>query len=106
VDPQEQPYQIDRRKMHRLSLAAAADIVNPATGEKSSLHVTDIGDGGCFVDTIFPFPVDTKIRISLQRGDVQFEVSGSVVYSQSFVGMGISFDELGSEQRLALARFL
>ena len=93
---------VERRKMHRLVLTASAKVVDVATGQISDVRLTDVGMGGCFLDTIFPFSVGTRVYVTLSRQVIQFQADGKVVYSQPQVGMGIAFDELNADQRLAL----
>jgi hypothetical protein len=44
--------------------------------------------------------------VTLQKGKTTFETPGTVVYSQHGLGMGIAFDELDAEHRLALAEWI
>jgi hypothetical protein len=95
-------WQTERRKMHRLVSTDTVEVIALATGMHFSMHLSDIGIGGCFIDTLFPFAVDARVRIRLSHGLAEFEAKGRVAYSQSGLGMGITFDELDEHQRLAL----
>ena len=92
----------ERRKMRRLMFIASVDVMDLATRETFNLRMTDIGMGGCFVDMIFPFSIGARVCVTLDRQMIQFQADGRVVYSQPQVGMGIAFDELDADQRLAL----
>ena len=91
--------QAERRKTERLNLTATADVIELASGMRCSSRTTDLGQGGCFVDTLVPFPVNSKVHIGIRKGHAKFETVGVVVYSQTGLGMGIAFDENGPEQR-------
>jgi hypothetical protein len=97
-------WQAERRKMVRLVSTDTVEVIALATGMHFSMHLRDIGVGGCFIDTLLPFAVDARVRIRLSHGIVEFETEGRVAHSQPGLGMGISFDELDEDQRIALIR--
>jgi hypothetical protein len=96
----------ERRGTERHMFTAAADISELSSGARFSTRTTDLGPGGCFVDTANPFPVGSKLRLNLHKGKSSFETAGTVVYSQNGLGMGVAFDELDDAQRTALANWL
>ncbi len=97
---------VDRRHADRHIFTAAADVVELGSGARFSTRTTDLGPGGCFVDTMVPFPTGSKVRVTVRKGSTQFEADGTVVYSQVGLGMGIGFDALDSSQRQALDAWL
>jgi hypothetical protein len=98
--------QVERRGAGRHPFIAAADVVELGSGSRFSTRTTDLGPGGCFVDTLVPFDAGTKVSVSVREGQNRFEATGIVVYSQSGLGMGIAFDALKPDQRRALAVWL
>ena len=96
----------ERRGGDRHMFTASADVVELASGARFSTRTTDLGPGGCFVDTTNPFPVGSKLHVRLHKGKTSFETAGIVVYSQNGLGMGISFDELAEDRRAALEAWL
>jgi hypothetical protein len=96
----------ERRESNRHPFIAAADVVDIASGTRFSTRTTDLGPGGCFVDTMVPFDAGSKVRVSIREGQTRFEATGLVVYSQTGLGMGIAFDPLRPDQRKALAVWL
>jgi hypothetical protein len=96
----------ERRSGDRQPFTAAAEVVDLGSGARFSTRTTDLGSGGCFVDTIVPFPVDSKVRVTIRREKLQFEAVGLVVYSQAGLGMGIAFDGLDRKQSLVLDQWL
>ncbi|MGA8142524.1 MAG: PilZ domain-containing protein [Candidatus Acidiferrales bacterium] len=96
----------ERRGGNRHIFTASADVVEISSGARFSTRTTDLGPGGCFVDTTNPFPVGSKLHVKLHKGKTAFETSGIVVYSQNGLGMGISFDDLAEDRRLALEAWL
>lgn len=96
----------DRRNNTRIQFTASADVIELSSGARFSARTTDLGPGGCFVDTLIPFPVGSTVKIILRRQKATFETGGSVVYSQSGLGMGIAFSELTPEQHNDLSLWL
>jgi hypothetical protein len=96
----------DRRGAGRVQFTVSADILETNSGARFSARTTDLSPGGCFVDTKIPFPMGTIVRVTLRRGNKAFDATGSVVYSQSGLGMGISFSDLASERREELAAWI
>jgi PilZ domain len=96
----------ERRIAERHMFTASAEVVELVSGARFCTRTTDLGPGGCFVDTTVPFPVGSKLRIALQKGKNTFQTCGTVVYSQVGLGMGIAFEDHDAEQRLALAEWL
>jgi PilZ domain len=96
----------ERRNSVRFHFTATAQVSDRVTGARFSTRTTDLGPGGCFVDTLVPFPEGTEVHISLQKGQNTFETDGYVVYSQTGLGMGLAFNDLASEQATALRDWL
>jgi PilZ domain-containing protein len=97
---------VERREANRHPFIAAADVIDIASGTRFSTRTTDLGPGGCFVDTLVPFEAGSKVRVSIREGQTRFEATGLVVYSQAGLGMGIAFDTLRPDQRRSLAVWL
>jgi hypothetical protein len=96
----------ERRGTERHMFTASADVRELRSGARFSTRTTDLGPGGCFVDTSNPFPVGSKLLLNLHKGKSNFETAGTVVYSQTGLGMGVAFDGLDDAQRSALADWL
>jgi PilZ domain len=96
----------ERRGVDRHVFTAAAEIVDLVTGARFSTRTTDLGPGGCFVDTLSPLPVGSKVHVSVRKGQTHFECEGTVVYSQGGLGMGIGFESLNETQQQALGTWL
>ncbi len=96
----------ERRSAGRYTLTAAAEVIELGSGARFSTRTTDLGPGGCFVDTLVPFPVGSKVRVSVQKEKTKFECGGVVVYSQAGLGMGIAFDSMKPEDREQLDQWL
>jgi hypothetical protein len=96
----------ERRIVDRHLFTAAAEVVDLESGARFSTRTTDLSPGGCFVDTMLPLQVDSKVHVIIRNQKAQFEANGLVIYSQSGLGMGIAFDDLNFEQRTTLDAWL
>lgn len=89
----------ERRSGNRHLFTASADVVDMASGARFSTRTTDLGPGGCFVDTLVPFPVGARVKVAVRKSKREFRTEGVVVYSQQGLGMGIAFSDLTAAQR-------
>jgi hypothetical protein len=65
--------------------------VEVKTGTKITGRTTDLGLGGCYVDTLSPFAVGAETKIRIVRDTETFEAQAKVVYSLMGMGMGLAF---------------
>lgn len=96
----------ERRGNDRVQYTIATEVVELSSGARFTTRTTDVGPGGCFVDTTVPFPVGTRVQVRLKHAKTTFDAMGSVVYSQAGLGMGVSFTELAPERRAELEAWL
>lgn len=96
----------ERRSGDRHIFTASAEVVELSSGARFSTRTTDLGPGGCFVDTLVPLPVGAQVHVGVRKGKTQLDTNGVVVYSQPGLGMGIAFDSLDRSQQEALEKWL
>jgi PilZ domain len=96
----------ERRGADRHIFTAAAEVVDMTTGARFSTRTTDLGPGGCFVDTLSPLPIGSQVHVSVRKGQTHFQSEGTVVYSQDGLGMGIGFSSLDAIQQQHLETWL
>jgi hypothetical protein len=92
----------DRRSNDRHAFSASAEVVELSSGVRISTRTTDLGPGGCFIDTLIPFPVGAEVRLVIRKAKTQVEADGVVVYSQTGLGMGVEFNAMKPDQRQTL----
>lgn len=73
---------------------------------KLSARISEIGLGGCYVDTLNPFPEGTLVRVRILRDGGAFETQAKVVYTDMRFGMGLAFIEIPPNQRSILENWL
>jgi hypothetical protein len=81
----------ERRHHLRFPFSATVEAIEIKTGTKVTGRTTDLGLGGCYVDTLSPFPVGTETKIRIVRENESFEAQAKVVYSLIGMGMGLAF---------------
>jgi DNA-binding response OmpR family regulator len=69
-------------------------------------RLTDLSLGGCYLEINSPFPVNTKIVLSMRVAGHQVRAEGVVRVMHPEIGMGIEFTQKTSEQRKHVERFI
>lgn len=97
---------VERRRNLRFPFSAAVEAVEVNSGAKVMGRTSDLGLGGCYVDTLNPFSVGTETKIRIVRENESFEAQGRVMYSQIGMGMGIAFVSAQPNQVRLFQRWL
>jgi len=95
-----------RRSVRRCPLVASAEVTEPHSGALLSARTSEMGLGGCYVDTLNPFPEGTLVGLRILRDKGVFETKAKVVYCHSRFGMGLAFTEMMPDQRSLLEAWL
>lgn len=96
----------DRRKSARFAVSASADMLELRTRTRLSGRASDLGEGGCYVDTVTPFPAGTTVVLNLTSEHHKVHAMANVVYAHSGKGMGLAFAEMTPTQRGNLTAWL
>jgi hypothetical protein len=96
----------DRRRDDRYPFTAAAEVIEASSDMRVAGRVSDLGSGGCYVDTILPFAVGTTVCVRLRHGQRRFEATAKVSYAHSALGMGLTFTEIRPEDLTVLKIWL
>jgi hypothetical protein len=81
----------ERHRTLRFPFVAGAIVSDVLTEKQVAAHTEDLSAYGCFIETMTPFAVETKVRVQISRGGQQLTAQGKVVYSRPRAGMGIAF---------------
>ncbi|MGA2483794.1 MAG: PilZ domain-containing protein [Candidatus Acidiferrales bacterium] len=92
----------ERRRWPRYAIMATARVIEPLSMAKVEGRCTDLGAGGCYVDSINSFPLGTKVRLSVWQGNRRFESLACVVYSLRGMGMGLVFTQMEPAERATI----
>jgi len=96
----------DRRAHPRHALMAAAEVTDPPTGMRMKARTSDVSLGGCYINTLNPFPLGTQLQLKIEHGEATVEIEAYVSTRHEGLGMGLAFKHLGGEQKLLLERWM
>lgn len=96
----------ERRKNVRFAVSASADMLELRTRTRLSGRASDLGAGGCYIDTVTPFPVGTSVVLNLTSENRNVHAMANVVYAHTGMGMGLAFAEMTPTQRENLSAWL
>ncbi len=105
----EGPY-TTRRANPRFSFFADAEVtLRDGTGVRAQL--AELSSRGCYIDTLEPIPVRTKLRLRICDGMSTCELHGKVLYMHSgggfgIFGMGMLSEAMDAEQHSAIDAWL
>jgi c-di-GMP-binding flagellar brake protein YcgR len=69
-------------------------------------QLTDLSLGGCYLEINSPFPVSTRVTLSMRAAGVELKAEGVVRVMHADKGMGVEFTQSTSEHRALLEKFL
>ena len=95
-----------QRAVRRCLLVASAEVTELHSGTRLSGRTSEIGLGGCYVDSLNPFPEGTLVGLRILRDQGVFEAKAKVVYCHPRFGMGLAFTEMTNDQRSLLESWL
>jgi PilZ domain len=81
----------DRRYSIRYPFAADAELLDAETGVATTGVTSDLSIGGTFVCASKPFPLGSRIRVTLTRKEQVVEALAVVRIVKPRIGMGIEF---------------
>jgi len=69
-------------------------------------QLTDLSLGACYLEISSPFPVSTRVALSMRAGEVEVRAQGLVRVMHPDKGMGVEFIQTTAECRAAVEKFL
>jgi c-di-GMP-binding flagellar brake protein YcgR len=69
-------------------------------------QLTDLSLGGCYLDITSPFPVSTRVTLSMRAAGIELKTEGVVRVMHPDKGMGVEFTQTTPEHRALLEKFL
>jgi PilZ domain len=76
------------------------------SGTRLLARISELGLGGCYVDSLNPFPTGTLVQLRVLRDQGVFETTAKVVYCDTRFGMGLAFTGITPSQRSTLEAWL
>ena len=96
----------ERRINPRYSVSAIADAVHLQADTRLNGRVSDLSRGGCYIDTINPFPVGADVKIRITKGNASLLAQAKVLYAATGMGMGLAFTKIDPERMPVLEEWL
>ena len=96
----------ERRSHLRFPFTASVEAIEPKSGTRIQGRSTDLGMGGCYVDSLNPFAVGTVVKIRITKNDESFEAKAMVTFAQVGMGMGLSFVASEPQQSALFQRWV
>jgi hypothetical protein len=96
----------ERRRSVRYPFTAEANVVDLNSQTRLTGRSSDLGSGGCYIDTLGPFPEGTAVRVRIEREMRKFEAVATVTYTHRSMGMGLAFTDIKPEHQSLLNRWL
>jgi CheY-like chemotaxis protein len=69
-------------------------------------RLTDLSLGGCYLEMPSPFPMCTRVTLSMRAAGVELKTEGVVRVMHAEKGMGVEFTKTTAEHRAKLEKFL
>lgn len=95
-----------KRAVRRCAFVASAEVSEPSSDARISARTSELGLGGCYIETLNPLAEGTLVHLRILRDQGTFEAQGKVVYSHASFGMGLAFTKIAPEQRALLEDWL
>jgi len=95
-----------KRAVRRCPLVATTEVTELSSGTLLSGRSSELGLGGCYVDSLNPFPEGTLVGLKILRDQGVFETKARVVYCDPRFGMGLAFTDMAPDQRSLLEAWL
>jgi CheY-like chemotaxis protein len=72
----------------------------------AACKLTDLSSGGCYVEMASPFPVNTRVILTMRLAKFENRAEGVVRVMHPEVGMGLEFTRTTNQQRKHLEKFI
>jgi hypothetical protein len=95
----------ERRDHARLKVKVPVELHLEDNDTPFRCATSDLSLHGCYIETMFPFPIGTALELKLQA-DGPLLMLGTVVTCDPQVGNGIQFTKMLSEDEAELRAFL
>ncbi len=96
---------MERRKHPRCKVGVPGEI--HAEGNAAPIHcaTSDLSLDGCYIESMYPFPVGTKLELRVEAGDTLL-IAARVITCDPHFGNGIHFEKILPEDLNTLGKFL
>jgi c-di-GMP-binding flagellar brake protein YcgR len=89
----------NRRIQSRHACRLSADVFRLGEGVPNRCTLSDISNGGCYVETPAPFSPHTVVNLVVRTSNLKLRVRGTVQVSHPGFGMGVQFSLNTADER-------
>ena len=89
----------ERRLKKRHPFSATSEITELTSGARLASRAADLSMQGCYLDSLNPFAVGTRIRVRIVWEGAELTCAAVVRDSQPGLGMGVSFANLDDARK-------
>jgi hypothetical protein len=97
--------QQDRRECPRVKVSVPVEVHVDGQASPIRCATADLSVSGCYIESIFPFPVGTTLDLKLQI-ETTLPIDATVVTCDPQVGNGMKFTRMLPEDHKALEAFV
>jgi hypothetical protein len=96
----------NRRGEHRFACRLGAEVYVLGSGVPNRCVLTDISEGGCYVEMSTPFARHSGVEIVVRTVDTKLVIRGQVLKADGGFGMGVRFEYRDTAEREEVLRLL
>jgi c-di-GMP-binding flagellar brake protein YcgR len=96
----------NRRGEHRFACKLGAEVYHLGTNVPNRCILSDISEGGCYVEMPSPLSARSGVEILVRTADTKLRITGQVLAAHPGFGMGVRFMFRDSDEREEILRLL
>jgi len=96
----------NRRAMRRFACKIGAEVFMRGSSVPNRCMLSDISEGGCYVEMPSPFPGGSGVEIVVRTDDARFKIQGQVLATHPGFGMGVRFQFRDTSEQTEILRLL
>jgi hypothetical protein len=96
----------NRRGEQRFACRLGAEVYHFGTSVPNRCTLTDLSEGGCYVEIVSPFARHSGVEIMVRTADAKLVIRGQVLTVDRGFGMGVRFEYRDSAEREEVLRLL
>ena len=96
----------ERRRYPRYPFTGTLEAFELESQTRIQGRTADLSEGGCYVDTMSPFPAQTRVKVRVTREKRSFESLATVIYSVAGMGMALRFEATDLQRLMTLKKWL
>jgi len=105
-EKQKQPYRKNRRLYPRVKCRVTIELQAEGNAGLLMGNLTDISQGGCFVETSMILPAGTTLKLAFSMEDGKMQAEGKVLRLEPGSGVAVQFADMSREDRAKIQKVM